>query len=448
VGNNTMLFVTRRRRHRDERGSLLVAIAVIFVLVMISSAIGEEVVANQHNVVSKAQSAASVSAADSGVSDALFQLDQMTPGPSDSAFCMHAGGAGTFGTAKCVHASQDLTGVSYIATPSNNGATWSIQAKATVGGITGAVQETVNYSAAYPYAVFGNSGLDFNGMSSSGLGTYTEGKSGSSNPDTSTSDCINGVGASCVSVGSNGPIKCAGGLAGNVTEVYYTGGGGASKCANPSPDTSKYALTIPSAPTSGTPLTCPGIQVSSGGVTTYELGSGYAGAPTSLSAGTYYCNDAAVDISGSLSVTGTVLLYIILDSATNNTFINSGIQTLYIAGGSEVNTTFDGTSGVPPAGTTLPDAGQFRVLSNSTGSVGSANGEGAYTFGGILYAPEANLVGNGCKSAYYGSLTINTLTCNGGPHLQVYYDSSLSQVYGPPAISGYAQINPQSVTVP
>ncbi|HVA75955.1 MAG TPA: hypothetical protein VNF71_15475, partial [Acidimicrobiales bacterium] len=335
---------------------------------------------------------------------------------------------------------------------------WSIKAKALVNTIWGAVQETASYSALYPFAVFGTSGLDFNGQNPNTVGAYSDtSTSSSTNPDSSSADCTGGVGTSCVQVGSNGPIKCAGGLGGNVSEVYYTGGGGASQCANPVPNGSKYTgVSPPTAPTSGSPLTCPGLATTdSFGDAINELGSGYAGAPSSIGAvgttSTYYCQNTAIAISGNLSVQGTVLLYIILDPSTDNTFINNGLQTLYIAGGSEVNTTFDGTTGPPPSGTTLPVAQALQILSNSTGTVGNANGggtSGPYTFGGVLYAPTANLVGDGCKSAYYGSLTINTLTCNGGPHLQVYYDTALKDVLGPPAISGYSQINPSSVSIP
>ena len=449
------VFVTRITPMKDdERGSLVIAVSIIFILVLIVSAVGVEVGANQLNILAKANSAASVSAADAGLSDAVFRLDQLAPA-TGTAFCLDASGTGTIGGANCIKAQGKLTGVSYLATPNSGGTSWSIQSKATVNGLTGAVQETLNYSAVYPFAIFGNGGLDFNGQSGNTLGKYTEGASSASNPDTSTADCSGGNTGSCINVGSNGPIKCAGGLPSNVGEVYYTGGGGASQCANPIADPSKYILTVPTAPTSGSPLTCPGIQTTdASGDTIYELGSTYGiygtvGAP--LLAGTYVCQNSAVTISGTLVVQPNVSLYIILNTATDNAFINRGIQTLNIAGGSEVNTTFDGTAGPPPAGTALPVATALQILSNSTGTVGSANGGGGtgpYTFGGVIYAPNANLVGNGCKSAYYGAITINTLTCNGGPHLQVYYDSSLSTLYGPPSITGYTQTNPGSFTVP
>jgi Tfp pilus assembly protein PilX len=451
------VFMRLRSSRRDEQGSLIVALAVIFVLVLLVSAVGFEVSSNQQNIVVKSNASASVSAADAGLSDAVFRLDQLAPA-TGTPFCMDAnGGSGTIAgyATTCDVAPSNLTGVSYTATPNSGGTSWIVQAKATVRGVSGAVQETVNYSVKYPFAIFGNGGLDFNGQSGNTLGQYTDGNlSSSNNPDTATADCSGSTQTSCVQVGSNGPIKCAGGLPSNVGEVYYTGGGGAGNCAKPIPDSSKYPLPIPVAPNSGTPLTCPWPQTSDGkGDTVYQLGSNN-GVPSIGAAGqtyTYYCSNAALSISGTLQVLGNVSIFIILNAVTDNAFIANGLQTLYIAGGSEVNATFDGTSGLPPTNTQLPVASALQILSNSTGTVGNANGgggNGPYTFGGVIYAPDANLVGNGCKSAYYGSLTINTLSCNGGPHLQVYYDNALSSLYGPPTISGYTQTNPKGFTVP
>lgn len=456
MGNPTLLM-RRLPRQRDERGSLIVVLTVIFVMVLLCSAIAFQLFGNQQNVLTRSSSASSVSAADAGLSDALFRLDQISPN-SGTAFCMDATGTGVLGGSNCVQASGDLSGVSYTAVPNSAGSCangvvtcWTINAKAIVNGVWGAVSEEVDYSVAYPFAVFGNSGLDFNGNNSNGLGTYND--TSTAPPDTSTADCPGTTNvSSCVQVGSNGPIKCAGNLASNVSEVYYTNGGGVSTCANPVPNPSKFPILPVTAPPSVSSPNCPGLETTdSNGDNIYELGTGYRGAPSSLQAGIYYCNNSAIAISGQLSVQGTVQLYIILDGKTDSAFINNGVQTLYIAGGSEVNVGFDGTSGPPTSPTSLPVAQNLQILSNSTGTVGSANGGGAngpFTFGGVIYAPTANLVGNGCKSAYYGSLTINTLTCNGGPHLQVYYDNALKSVLGSPEVSGYAQVNPNTFTVP
>jgi hypothetical protein len=43
---------------------------------------------------------------------------------------------------------------------------------------------------------------------------------------------------------------------------------------------------------------------------------------------------------------------------------------------------------------------------------------------------------------------INVLTCDGGPHLSVSYDSALANLYGPWTAGSYTQINPASVSIP
>lgn len=100
----------------------------------------------------------------------------------------------------------------------------------------------------------------------------------------------------------------------------------------------------------------------------------------------------------------------------------------------------------PDTEVTMPSQ-DFQVLTDATGTAGNSNGSG-FWFGGIVYAPDASLTADGCMGVYYGSLTINTLTCNGGPHLTVYYDETPATDYGPWAASDYAQVNPSSVTIP
>jgi hypothetical protein len=157
---------------------------------------------------------------------------------------------------------------------------------------------------------------------------------------------------------------------------------------------------------------------------------------STLAPGTYLCT-SPVTINGNLSIspTGQVKIYIILPSSSNT----ASTTALDITGGSNVNI---------PASPNLPVAANLQILTNSIGNVGDSNGNSAYTFGGVLYAPNAYLVGNGCKSVYYGSIVINTFTCNGGPHLTVYYDSELSQTYTPWVVSAYTEIPSASFSLP
>jgi hypothetical protein len=147
-------------------------------------------------------------------------------------------------------------------------------------------------------------------------------------------------------------------------------------------------------------------------------------------------------------VTGQVKLYVILDPS----LYGPGTTAITITSGSYVNDQSDycaaniGAAGCTPT-PDLPSAQSFEVFSNTTGSVGGYSGSG-YWLGGILYAPTASLTQDGCKSVYYGSLIISTLTCDGGPHLTINYDNALQTVYGPWFVSGYTQISPSLVSIP
>jgi hypothetical protein len=412
------------RGSRDERGSLIIALTIILVLVIITAAVAVRVIGNETIVLTRQGTASAVSGADGGISDALFQLDQ---GIQTQTFCVSS----TY--TKCIQPSAGTTpgapGVSYIATQVSP-TKWTIDAIDTVQGHQSAVQETVTRTSKYPFALFGNTSLTFNGNATGSFSTYndTQGASGS-NPNTSAN----------VAIGSNGAITCDGGIGTNVQTNYY-GSSSVSNlqngsCGSPQAFSNDYYLPTPVAPSYSLP--CPNNG---------NLGSGIAGAPTSLSAGTYLCT-TPVTISGLLQITGQVSLYIILSNST----YNSNTSALTITAKSDVNDMSDycASAGSSTPGCTptpnLPTAANFQVLIDSDGQVGFDNGQGYY-FGGVLYAPSAYLTQDGCKSQYYGSLVINTLTCNGGPHLYVSYDSALGQVYGPWTPSAYTQVNPATVT--
>lgn len=437
------------RRPRDERGSLIVALAIILVLSVLCAAIVAEVTGNQQNVVNRQNLAGSVAGANAGMSDALFRLDQgSTYEGSGSEFYVKSTispSACSSDSPRCVGTSiPGAPNVSYVARQSS-ATKWVVQSEAVTNRAVSAVQETVTRTTAYPFALFGNQGLNFNGFASVAFGTYSSSNlSSATNPDTSTSDCTNGTGTSCVAIGSNGTISCPGGLGSNVTSVYYSGGGGISgSCGTADPVSSVYKLTTPSSPM-GAYFACPnnGLLGSNQTVT-----GTVAGVNAPLPSGTYLCSNQQVVINGNMSVSGPVTIDIILDSATNTSMVNSGTPTLDIKSGSYVNVSTAITTTPPAANVSLPDATLLTIASNSTGTVGDSTGQG-YWYGGVLDAPDASLVGNGCKSVYFGSTVINTLTCNGGPHLTVYYDSLLTSVYGPWQTSGYQQINPSSVTIP
>jgi len=407
-------------RH-DEQGSIVFVALLLMVLSLVASTLFYRVAGDGEVVASRQGGAAAVSLADAGLADALFRIDQEAAGTGGSAtFCVGAPG--------CLAASIPAApGASYVATASGP-TKWTVESVATTGGQSAAVEEQVTRSSKYPFALFGETSLTFNGSAGQAFATYDPAQPAtSSNPDPTGE----------VTVGSNGPINCNGGLGSNVTVVYYgTGGVGSSQSSNcgryqSNPDT--YYLAPPSPPADALP--CP-----DGGL----MGSAIAGAPSSLAAGSYLCT-TPVTISGVLDVDGPVQLYVMLDP----TLYGSTTGAITITSGSYVNDQADycaANGGCSPA-PDLPASQDFQLFTNATGTVGNSNGSG-FWFGGIVYAPDASLTADGCKSVYYGSLTINTLTCNAGPHLTVYYDETLATDYGPWAASDYTQVNPSSVTIP
>lgn len=445
---------------------MIIALIVLMVLFLIGSVIMTRAIGNAQIIVNRQNNFSGIAQADAGLSDALFRIDQgpsaWGTGFSSSTPYFYVQNPCPAGDTQCV-ATQvpGAPGVSYIARANSvNPSTWTIQSLGTVQGVLGALQESVSRSAEYPFALFGNTGLNFNGKSSGGLGNYTPGNDNANNP----SACTNSSPPGCVAIGSNGTITCNGGLPSSISSVYYSGGGGiAGSCGAPQGQPTLYNLAVPQSPAGAS--SCPGLFDAVHQV--YDLGSSYGFG--SLSPGTYACS-FPVKISGTLSIsqaadtdagstadtdactpaggngdtdTDIACLYVVLSSSQYGQNTNA----LDITGGSEINIGF--AQDPPPPDGTLPDATQFQVYTNSTGTVGDNNGgSGAYYFGGILYAPQASLTGNGCKSVYYGAAIVNTLTCNGGPNLTVYYDDQLSAIYGSWNTSGFTQISPGSVNIP
>lgn len=420
-----MLAGTVRWEDPDrERGSMVVAVAIILVMGLLGSviatrAVGAALLSSSHQSVASA-----VSEADAGLADALYRIDQGTSGTgTGTAFCV--GGSDP----NCLAASVPAApGVSYLATQVSD-TDWLVRSLATVAGKSAAVEGHVTRQAQYPFALFGNTSLNFNGDSTQSFSSYSPASPAGSSP-------ANPDPGGAVMVGSNGSITCNGGLGSNVTVEYYGTGGvgstGTSDCGSYKKSPDRYYVYTPTAPAGALP--CPGTGTSGS-----ELGSGFAGAPTDLVAGTYVCN-TPITISGLLDVSGPVQLYVILGST-----YGAGTAAITIAPGSYVNDQADycangGTTGCDTP-SDLPASQDLQIFSDTTGTIGNDTGSGYY-LGAVLYAPNASLTQDGCQSNYYGSLVLNTLTCEGGPHLDVSYDSSLASLYGPWASSGYTQIDP------
>jgi Tfp pilus assembly protein PilX len=412
-----MLNTNRVRQSRraaratyDEQGSLVVALVIIMVIAALIAVFAATVIDNQMITVNRQNTSSALAAADAGLSDALFRVDQFGNG-NGTQFCV-APSSHPCSVATTVPGIAGSTSVEYVATPVS-ATQWTIQSVGTTSNASTAVQETLTRSPQYSFALFANTELDINGSQAT-FGTYTPG--GTVNPDGS------------MAIGSNNSLDCNGGIGNsNVTTVIFTQGN-ISGCASPTTIAQRY--NPPSFPTTEPT----GAQtLPNGGVIGSTNGYPDLGSP---GATTVYWATSPVSIAGNLTMQGPVQLYIMLDPSV----YNSNTVDLSISAGSYVN--------FPPAGTPLPDPTTFEVFSNATGQFGGNTGLG-YTLSGIIDAPGAQLTANGCKSVYYGALIINTMYCNGSSSgFTVYYDSGLSQQYGAWVTSGYTQINPASVNIP
>jgi hypothetical protein len=74
------------------------------------------------------------------------------------------------------------------------------------------------------------------------------------------------------------------------------------------------------------------------------------------------------------------------------------------------------------------DPTKLRVYMKGSGSILEGNGSHAGSFTGIMYAPSADATGNACKADWRGSVVVNTFTCNGGPHVKVWYDNRIQSI--------------------
>jgi len=83
------------------------------------------------------------------------------------------------------------------------------------------------------------------------------------------------------------------------------------------------------------------------------------------------------------------------------------------------------------------------------GTIDPGNGAHSGDFTGILYAPNAQEANPSCKANWHGALVVNTFTCNGGPHLQVEYDTRIQTiVQSNSTTTNYTEIPSNQVTLP
>jgi hypothetical protein len=368
----------------DEEGSLIIALAVILVLSGLSLAILARTVSALASARLGQDSAAAESAADTGVTDALYVLDHSTVtgapmnggGPSLS-YAWTASFAGT--PASCaIPAPQSA--VCQVG---------SLESTGTVNGHSRTVHVDVQRTAQWPWVLAASGSLVLDG-------TDTVASTG---------------GASPVALAAGGQMVLRDGATGGSEQdllgpgASCTGNGTAAKPASPcnvtatilSADTQLPDPVLPASPPPTVLSSCTGITSLTGSMTSPPV--------------PYLCQGPVSFGPGLVS-------------------IGPGQVDLYV----------EGSGGVPPsvsfAGativTTSGSASSFIVHVLGRGVIEPGDGVTA-SFTGVLDAPQATLRSNPCQFSLTGAADLGSVDCvaGAGPGPALRYDSSLATVYSP-----------------
>lgn len=436
------------RRGRSEGGQALpVVLAVVFVVVLISVALITRVDGDfaNANLQTKIQEARAL--AQSGVSDALFQIDQL--GSSPAAFCNQAGNA------QCSFSGiPSAPNTVYTARYNPGTGAYTVLSQGTVQNISYAVQATIKQTPILLNAVTGST-VTFNGQTT--VSIVPTDKYGNVIPN----------GKVGIGVVPKGSLTCNG--TPDTYATYNNYGGSLSKCTPytnwgpiyypqppsqtcPPPPNTYGAPPTPCMPnlTTDTPAgptqSCFKLSSTAGAVTGSDAAGYTVAGPAMLEPGIYSCR-------GGLTMTGSVTV----DYSKPNQ--NGGRVEIFVfppvgqtlpvpnvtLAGATVNqceTTGTGSSG-PCLGGLVGDPTdlQIYVAGGGTASLGSANVDA------VLWAPQMTLWQHGAADAlnWTGGLVLGTIKSDGSPvAFNLNFDQRLLTEYQETSwqISNYLQTNP------
>jgi Tfp pilus assembly protein PilX len=248
---------------RDEEGSLIIALGVLMIMTMLTMAVLTRTLVSLTSVRRTQDYTTALGGADSGLADALYQIDQ--------------GKSATFSV------SNGKTGAekwSYTSTYVNQN-TWTVTAEGTVNGVKHAIEATVARTVLYQFAIFSSQDLTFNGNGGANIQSYN-----SNTGATNTGDAA---------IASDHAITINGGGGGNQQD-YYTPNGSCSGCAQGTQENGPLTLADPTQPSPN--QACP----SNG---TFGPGS------INGSAGLAFVCNQNVTFSGAITVTnGPLVVYV------------------------------------------------------------------------------------------------------------------------------------------
>jgi hypothetical protein len=367
------MLVTFRRRAADERGSLVIALAVIMVMTSLSIAVLARTINGLTNSRQGQDTLAAQAAADAGLADAMFQLDNMTGAPPT----IPATGPPQSGTLS--------PGVSfrYRATRQDDN-TYMIVSTGASGAMTHSVSVLAQRTPLYPFALFANHGITFNGASAANYSSIFSFQLGifASTPGRAL-------------IGSNHAIVLASGMGGGDAQWTMAPSGSCSGCAHPVTQPGPFLTPDQSVPS----LTSPGVCPSFSGPGVHTIVSGV-----------YLCS-GDLTLSGTINVAGPVVIYEIPPAGGASTLTLTGLSMLP----SDIPTNLQIFKSGPGSIVTDTDTDSFFGF-----------GSDRVTFIGVLYAPESSLNSPNCGMSIRGSITVDTFICDGEfPSLSLAYDSGV-----------------------
>lgn len=351
---------------RDEEGSLIIALGVLMIMTMLSMAVLTRTLVALTSVRRTQNYTTALGGADSGLADALYQIDQ--------------GRGATFSVANGKTGAETW---SYTSTYVDQN-TWTVTAEGAVNGVKHAIQATVAQTILYRYAIFSQQDMTFNGNGGANIQSYN-----STTGQTNTGDAA---------IASDHAITINGGGGGNEQD-FYTPSGSCSGCANGKQLNGPETLADPTQPSST--QACP-----AGGT----FGPGTVNGSAGLA---FLCNQN-VTFSGTITVSnGPLVVYV----GPNYTV---GMSGAVINGG--------GGNGSPPAtsaiqfqllkaGTGSFDVGNGANAANVNGIIYAPSSNltvdgGHMQMSGSLNVNQLTVNGNPNFHMYYDD-KIQTLTSGG-----------------------------------
>ncbi len=412
----------------NQQGTLMVGIGVMSTMLLLSAAVVTRTTSNLDNVRHTQDYSSALAAADAGIADALFRLDQ---GMTATFTGAGAAGGGTF---------------TYTATKMTHNK-WVLRSRGEVAGVAHTVQAEVTRDAKYPYAIFTEQALTFNGNGGANITSY--------NSTTGALDTGNAF------IGSNHSITVNGGGGGD-GQHYYTPAGScsASACEQRS---GPRKIVDPLPPATSQPCPPGGVfGVLHDGVVEINGAGGLpfncAGKDVSFLKPATCVDDDDDDNDGVNDVNDSDddndgLSDGDDDDDNDNDGINNnnddddddgGCKSIRIVNGPVVIYTDGNNRKVNLAGISMNNGGTpaaLQIMMAGTGTIEVGNGSHVGDFSGIIYAPKADMVINGGQLEVSGTMTLNSLTVNGNPNFSLAYDDALVEIVS----SNWVVVNYQEV---